>query len=55
MRTFVSYPLRSELNDINHSGDDNPHKHHHNKYADKDNSYDPQAQIKIDEAKKRLG
>ena len=43
MRDYVTGKDRKELNKIVHSGDRNPNKYGTNSYADKTNSYDPEA------------
>ncbi len=43
MRDYVTGKDRNDLNKIVHSGDRDPHKHGHNSFADKTNSYDPKA------------
>ncbi len=54
MRTHVTGQDRKDLNHIVHSGDRDPHKHGTNPYADKTNSYDPEAQKTIDRIKKSM-
>ena len=52
MRTYVTDKATfAACSNVVHSGDQNPHKHGPNPYADKTNSFDPAAQKVIDSAK----
>ena len=48
LRTRFHGPTRKTLNDITHSGDENPHKHGHNPFADHTVTHDPNAQAVLD-------
>ena len=52
LRTYfpVGSQMRNDLNKIVHAADKNPHKYGENIFADKTCTYDPKAQVVIDNA-----